>query len=350
MCQTSIFPGWFPSGVHVLLATSCPSHMFMVSSFHQYSGQVSYFGGCPTAPDLLELHYDRVAERQHSPGSRLWMWTKGWNRSLLPCAFQRALNFDNHPQTRVPVVESLSSVEEFQQKNPRIDALKKRTVAFFLHHTTPEQPGSAPGETPSSTGESERVAREHPAAPSTQDAAKEARVFLTSPRILKWSARLRHRERWEHSIPGLELTEGMQILLSTLQNPLGSLPTNHWRCLTSDPLSDLWYFPVVRVPYRTPSIASSLCASPQAEGVSFCRWPVRTHGKLAGLCRTERKHTELNYQHHPREIKWEASKSQPGSVEWREDMQSEDSSHHHYPQGEIRCVSSRIHPKDLWKL
>lgn len=84
------------------------------------------------------------------------------------------------------MVESLSSVEEFQQKNPRIDALKKRTVAFFLHHTTPEQPGSAPGETPSSTGESERVAREHPAAPSTQDAAKEARVFLTAPaRILK---------------------------------------------------------------------------------------------------------------------------------------------------------------------
>lgn len=132
MCQTSIFPGWFPSGVHVLLATSCPSHMFMVSSFHQYSGQVSYFGGCPTAPDLLELHYDRVAERQHSPGSRLWMWTKGWNRSLLPCAFQRALNFDNHPQTRVPVVESLSSVEEFQQKKSKNRCIAEENSCIFL--------------------------------------------------------------------------------------------------------------------------------------------------------------------------------------------------------------------------
>ena len=149
----------------------------------------------------------------------------------------------------------------------------------------------------------------YPASPVVWDAAKETHFFLNLSRILKcWETDQQPR-----------LSVGIKETM--LQTVSGSPPTSYQGS------------PACRSSRLTPNTAhvththSHFVLGPalpsRAEGASFCsRLVSKQTQKLAQLCGTERKHTNLSIQHCPRESKWETVSIQPGFAGSRECIQS----------------------------
>lgn len=113
------------------------------------------------------------------------------------------ITFSSYSQTRIPLLESESSAEQFQHttgpKYRCIEEGKKNSFTLSMSLLSGSKcQEKTPQPTLSVTEKSESIVNECLASLAVQDIAQEAQIFLAPTRVQMWAAQVRGLERWEH--------------------------------------------------------------------------------------------------------------------------------------------------------